>query len=386
MTATSPGSPGTGSLAVQGAAGDPHSLDDRVVDIVVHHLSAYFATCRSAVQDTDAYFAEEVVARLERFTLNGGKRMRPLFAWWGWRAAGGVPSGQPAHSALRAASALELIQTCALVQDDVMDASPMRRGQPAMHAALAEEHRASGWRGDPDQYGQSVAVLAGDLALVWADDMLDDALADADAGGRARVREPWHAMRTEMIAGQFLDMRSQAGADESEAAALRVDRLKTAAYSVERPLHFGAALAGADSGLVGTLRAYGADIGTAFQLRDDLLGVYGDPTRTGKPVGDDLREGKRTVLLSIGLKRAAERGDRAAEETLRAAAGDAGLTADDIGSIAALLDELGAKHAVEEYVHRLVERGLRRVADSDVADDTRDMLAELAHWATARVR
>lgn len=384
MTATRPGPPGADSSAVQRAADDPQSLDDRVVDTVVHCLAEYLAARRGAVRESDACVADEVVARLERFTLGGGRRMRPLFAWWGWRAAGGAPSGPMAHGALQAASALELIQACALVQDDVMDGSATRRGQPAMHTALAEEHRAAGWKGDPGRYGRSVAVLAGDLALVWADDLLDEVL--VDFGGRGRVRDPWHAMRTEMIAGQFLDIRTQAAADESEAAALRVDRLKTAAYSVERPLHFGAALAGADSELVSTLRAYGADIGTAFQLRDDLLGMYGDPARTGKPVGDDLREGKRTLLLSIGLKQARQRGDRAAEDTLRAAAGDAGLTADDIEAVAGLLDDLGARDAVEEYLHRLVERGLRQVADSAIAGDTRARLAELARWATAHVR
>ncbi|WP_082127212.1 polyprenyl synthetase family protein [Allosalinactinospora lopnorensis] len=383
MSAPCPDASGGASPAPSAALAAHAQLDTRVAAGVAKCLSDYFAARRAAARGNDACFTEEIVEHLERFTLGGGKRMRPRFAWWGWRAAGGPESGKQATAALRAVSALELIQACALIQDDVMDGSTMRRGHPAMHVAFAGTHRVNGWAGDPERYGASVAVLAGDLALAWADDMLDEAV--EDPGARSRVREPWRAMRTEMIAGQFLDIRAQARSDESEATALRVNRLKTAAYSVERPLHFGVALAGADGDLVRALRGYGSDVGTAFQLRDDLLDIYGDPSRTGKPVGDDLREGKRTLLLAIGLRRAREREDRGAARALRAAVGDSGLTEDDVRAIGALLDELGARAAVEERLHGLLERGLRHIAEAPIGGTARDALRALAHKATSRV-
>ncbi|PSK97749.1 geranylgeranyl diphosphate synthase type I [Murinocardiopsis flavida] len=362
--------------------GDPG--DPGLAESVARCLNDFFTARRGAADPTDPRFDGEVVARLERFTLLGGKRIRPTFAWWGWRAGGGPGSGPGAAAALRAVSALELIQSCALIQDDVMDGSPTRRGQPALHREYAEAHRSGSLRGSPRRYGESVAVLAGDLALAWADDMLDDALDGTDR--RARVRAPWRAMRTEMIAGQFLDLHAQAQADVSEPTALRVARLKTAAYSVERPLEFGAALAGAGSGAVAALRSYGSDVGTAYQLRDDLLGVYGDPAATGKPIGDDIREGKPTLLLAIGLRRARERGDPAAADTLRGAVGDPGLTDADVRAVGALLDDLAARSAVEAHMRALLDSGLAHLAGAPFAATARDALTALAGHAVARLR
>jgi geranylgeranyl diphosphate synthase type I len=224
--------------------------------------------------------------------LGGGKRIRPTFAWWGWRGAGGDPDGPAVDAVLRAVSALELIQACALVHDDLMDASATRRGRPTVHVAFARRHAEAAWRGRPARFGAAAAILLGDLALVWADDMLRGAGLDADAAARAAA--PWEAMRTEVLGGQYLDVFVQSTGDSSARAALQIDRYKTAAYTVERPLHLGAAIAGADPDLVTCYRRFGADIGVAFQLRDDLLGVFGAPAVTGKPAGDALREGKRT--------------------------------------------------------------------------------------------
>ena len=160
----------------------------------------------------------------------------------------------------------------------------------------------AGHAGDGADFGSAVAILIGDLALAWADDLVNEA--GLEPAARARFAPVWAAMRTEVLGGQLLDINGEAGGDETVAAALRINRFKTAAYTVERPLHLGAALAGADDALVAALRTYGTDIGIAFQLRDDLLGVFGDPAVTGKPSGDDLREGKRTVLIAEALRRA----------------------------------------------------------------------------------
>ena len=260
---------------------------------VTADLADYLAGRRAECADIAEEYAG-AVDDLTRFVLAGGKRLRPTFAWWGWRAAGGLDDPS---AVLRAVSALELIQACALVHDDLIDDSATRRGEPTVHARWAARHAGAAWTGDPTRFGAAVAILLGDVALAWADDMLHESGVDPVA--LARARPAWQAMRTEVLGGQFLDVQGHASSDSSPETALRISRYKTAAYTVERPLHLGAAIAGADDTTIAALRRYGTDLGIAFQLRDDLLGVFGDPAVTGKPAGDDLREGKLTLLVAL---------------------------------------------------------------------------------------
>ncbi|MGQ0574629.1 MAG: polyprenyl synthetase family protein [Pseudonocardia sp.] len=326
----------------------------------------------------------EVARALAEFVQCGGKRVRPTFAWWGWRGAGGDPRDPQAAAVLRAISALELVQACALIHDDLMDDSATRRGRPTVHVRFAALHAGAGWRGRGDRFGAATAILLGDLALVWADDMLRGA--GLDPATSARAAAPWEAMRTEVLGGQYLDVLHQATGDSSVAGALRVDRFKTAAYTVERPLHLGAAIADAHPELVACYRTFGADIGVAFQLRDDLLGVFGDPSVTGKPAGDDLREGKRTLLLALGMQRADERGAGAARAVLDAAVGDPGLDPETLDRVRGLLVELGAVAAVEQRIEELTRSALRALDAADVAEPAATRLAELAVAATRRLR
>ncbi|MFC7328141.1 polyprenyl synthetase family protein [Marinactinospora rubrisoli] len=360
-------------------AGSPGDLSAAVT----RHLRDFLARRSLDAAGLDARFADEVIDRLTSFVLDGGKRMRPTFAWWGWRAAGGAPEGPAATATLRAASALELVQTFALVQDDVMDGSALRRGRPTLHMEFADEHRSAAWSGESGRYGASMAVLAADLALVWAEEMFTDAL-DGLPDARERARVPWRAMHTEMVVGQFMDLRSQASGEETESLPLRIGRLKTAAYSVERPLHLGAAIAGASEEVVSGLRRYGAAVGCAYQLRDDLLDLYGDPDRTGKPIGGDLREGKRTLLLVLGLRTARERADAETVRTLRSAVGDPGLTETDVRAIAGILADLGAKDAVERRLGDLVDEATRCLAATPVAPVACRELQRLAHDTVTR--
>ncbi|WP_245929850.1 polyprenyl synthetase family protein [Allonocardiopsis opalescens] len=347
-------------------------------------LTGYLAARRAEAHDTEPAFATAVVDTLSGFIHQGGKRLRPTLAWWGWRAAGGAAEGPAADAALRAASALELLQTFALVHDDVMDGSSTRRGAPAVHVAFAGAHRAHGWTGDPGRYGAGLAILVGDLALAWADDLLSEAGLPPAALARARV--PWRAMRTEMVAGQYLDVQKQAEGDDSEELTLRIARLKTAAYTVERPLHLGAAMAGAGEAAVAALRGYGADVGVAFQLRDDVLGMFGDPARTGKPAGDDLREGKRTYLIAMGLRRAREAGDHAAHALISSALGDPGADGATVARVRAALTELGAADAVERRIAELTRRGLDRLDSPGIEPAAAEQLRGLARRATERTR
>ncbi|MET0135737.1 MAG: polyprenyl synthetase family protein [Kibdelosporangium sp.] len=345
------------------------------------HVELTLTEYLSAKQSTMASLTQELADALDalvEFILQGGKRIRPTFAWWGWRGAGGEPDGPEARAVLNAVSGLELIQACALVHDDLMDDSAVRRGKPTVHITFGRMHERKGWLGSPERFGMAAAILLGDIALAWADDMFYGS--GLSAGRIAAASEPWQAMRSEMLAGQYLDILTQVQGDESPAAALRVARMKTAAYTVERPLHMGAMLAGADPELVERLRRFGADIGVAFQLRDDLLGVFGDTAVTGKPAGDDLREGKRTLLVALGMQLAGQTG----ADALRDCLGRPDLSAGDIERSRAVLVESGAVHAVESRIETLTESAMAALAQADLARPASDRLAELAVAATRR--
>ncbi|MFJ9801268.1 polyprenyl synthetase family protein [Streptomyces wuyuanensis] len=307
----------------------------------------------------DRVFADDVAAPVARFTLGGGGRMRSQFLWWAMRACGGAGPETPA--ALRTAAALELIQTCALIHDDVMDGSPRRRGGPSFHARLVARYPGTASPGTAAApFASSAAILAGDLALAWADDIV--AATDfGDAAVRPRVLENWRAMRTEMVAGQYLDLHGQATGSRSAARAVRTACLKTALYTVARPLALGAAVAGADPRTVLDLCAAGRYAGTAFQLRDDIEGVFGDPLVTGKPSGDDIRSGKLTYLVAIARARAESRGSRAALSVLESSLGNADLSEARLQRVREVLTETGALAAAEERIERLRAAGERRL-------------------------
>ncbi|HEX4722354.1 MAG TPA: polyprenyl synthetase family protein [Pseudonocardiaceae bacterium] len=355
------------------------SIDADVPGHVHRVLADYFESRR---RQTDSIGADvtDAVGALAEFVLLGGKRIRPTFAWWGWRGAGGAADGPAADAVLRAISALELLQAGALLHDDLMDASSVRRGAPTVHVAFAARHRADRLHGEPERFGLAAAVLLGDIALTWADDRFQTAGLPADA--LARAVPPWQAMRTEMLAGQYIDVLTQAHGDESADAALRIDRWKTAAYTVRRPLHIGAAIAGADPEVIAAYDRFGADLGIAFQLRDDLLGVFGDPAVTGKPAGDDIRDGKRTLLMALGMRQA-EPADAA---LLRSGLGRADLTADDVARVRTLLVDAGAVAAVEQRIAELTTSALDTVAAAPIAAPAAERLAELAVTATRRDR
>ncbi|MBF6127216.1 polyprenyl synthetase family protein [Nocardia brasiliensis] len=342
-------------------------------------LTRFFADRRATVEELGPIFVEAADA-LELFVLRGGKRTRPAFAWTGWLGAGGDAAGPDAAAVLTACAALELVQACALIHDDIIDSSRTRRRFPTVHVDFENRHRDRGWAGDSAHFGASVAILVGDLALAWADDMVHASGLEPTA--IARFAPVWAGMRTEVLGGQLLDINGEAGGDESVEAALRINRYKTAAYTVERPLHLGAAIADADADLVAAYRTFGTDIGIAFQLRDDLLGVFGDPAITGKPSGDDLREGKHTVLLAEALRRADE-SDPAAAKLLRTSVGT-DLDADEVAHLRTVLTDLGAADEVERRIAELTDAGLAAIETSTATPAAKEQLRAMALAATKR--
>lgn len=301
---------------------------------------------------------------LQDYVVEGGKRLRPTFCYWGAIAAGAPDS----EGLIRAAASLELLQACALVHDDLIDHSDTRRGQPSMHRRFAGVHRDAGWSGDPDDFGGAAAILLGDVLLAWSDAMFASSALDDAALRRAQPVST--AMRTEVMAGQYLDIVEQARGETTVERALRVARFKSAKYTVERPLQLGAAIAGASEKVVAAYSAYGIQVGEAFQLADDLAGVFGDPAVTGKPVGDDLREGKQTVLIALALEKAAP----ADASLLRTKLGDPSLPDSDIEMLREVISSSGAQREVQAMVAARWEAALAALVAHSI--DTTELVRE----------
>jgi geranylgeranyl diphosphate synthase type I len=330
-------------------------------------------------------------ARVARdLVMGGGKRLRPTFAYWGWR--GLIGPDAPVDPVLPALGALELMHAFALIHDDVMDRSDRRRGGLTAHRIFAKQHADAGRRGDPEHFGTASAILVGDLCLVWADQLL--ACAPLPTATLFEVRACYDRMRIEAVAGQYLDVLGETDpASWSVERSLRVARNKTASYTVQRPLQFGLALAGPAGpeaiDIDAAYARYGAAVGEAFQLRDDLLGAYGDPLLTGKPVGDDLRSGKPTTLLMVALQLATPR-QRAELERDPAGAvipadGSGGLNPDaDVTRLAEIIAETGAPARVEALIQERLAVGLDALDGAPLHEDARAALTDLALSAAHR--
>ncbi len=328
--------------------------------------------------------------------LQGGKRFRALFLYWGWHAISArVQDFDPLTDAVsehlpavvRACAALEVFHAAALVHDDVLDNSDTRRGRPSAHRRFEALHRETGWHGSSAEYGRAGALLLGDMLLGWSDEVLDEALAMLGRPAAARAaRAEFVRMRTEVTAGQFLDILEENAwrvAPESEllARAHRVIVYKSAKYSVEAPLALGAAMAGAAADQLDALRAFGLPLGVAFQLRDDLLGVFGDPEVTGKPAGDDLREGKRTVLIALARSALPPTARRLLDELL----GDRSLDEEQIRMLQSTIRDSGAVARVEGVIDRQVAQARAALEEAPIAASSRQELVRLAQTVAKRV-
>jgi geranylgeranyl diphosphate synthase type I len=350
-----------------------HVLD--LVDLrdrVAKALDAFLVSQRPTLDG----ISEDVAPIAEAIAefVDGGKRLRPAFCYWGWRAAG----GDDCDEIMTAAASLELLQACALVHDDVMDGSDRRRGAPSVHRKFGALHRVAGWHGNPESFGVAAAILLGDLCLVWSEQML--ATCGLEPAALLRTQPVYDRMRVELMTGQYLDVVEQSMGGVSVERALRVARFKSAKYTIEGPLLVGAALADASPEVAAALSAYGLPLGEAFQLRDDILGVFGDPTATGKPAGDDLREGKRTVLVAETLSRA----DVPETAVVRRHLGDPGLDGDDVERLREIITSTGALAEVERMICDRTSQALEALGSAGLDPSAVEVLTELAEISTAR--
>ena len=316
-----------------------------------------------------------VADSLGHFLLDSGKRLRPLFAAIGFLGAGGELN----PSIIRATASLELVHVCALIHDDVMDASDTRRGAPAIHKQFEGLHESEKLHGSSEQFGVASAILLGDLALIWAAKALHESGAPADL--ILRSLPFYDEMRVELMAGQYLDVYEQALASESVERSLKVARYKSGKYSIERPLHFGASLAPHFTPeIIATYSNYGLPLGEAFQVRDDVIGVFGDPEKTGKPAGDDLREGKRTVLVATTLSRATPSQRSQFLELF----GRKELDIDHINTLREVIIDTGALAELESIIEEMTSKAHNALVDGGITPRAAALLDEMAVAATQR--
>ena len=346
-------------------------------DQVHSELTSYLVLQREYLSEIGSELIP-VCDALESFLLDGGKRLRPLFAYAGYCASGLKPSPED----IRAMASLELLQACALIHDDLMDGSDTRRGKPAIHRHFENLHQEGAMDGLSEKFGEAAAVLLGDLALVWSDHMLHTSGVTSEA--LLSALSIHDEMRIELMAGQYLDVRESGEKSPSVDRSLRIARYKSGKYTIERPLHLGLALAKIDSqerkNLMNILSAYGLPLGEAFQLRDDMLGVFGDPAVTGKPAGDDIREGKRTVLMAMALERA----DTSQRLLIQSSLGDSALTIEGVESVRSAIIQSGAVKVVEDLIDGLLSSALEAANSGEIAPSARVLLIELATSAIRR--
>ncbi|WP_433226098.1 polyprenyl synthetase family protein [Microtetraspora malaysiensis] len=360
----------TAGETASGIAGEAVSETARRMRTLVDERLARFLDEHAApVADPEVTTAYRL---LRGFILGGGKRVRPLLCYWGWRGAGGADCDQ----IVSAGAALELCHAGLLIHDDIMDSSDLRRGHPTMHRSLAGLHPGLAAR----SFGQAAAILLGTLTLAWSDELLSGSGVEPSRLKRARAL--FDRLRTEVIAGQYLDILAQVRDLPTVEQALTVVRYKTAKYTVERPLQIGGALAGADPSLLDVYSRFGVPLGEAFQLRDDVLGMFGDPAQTGKPVLDDLREGKHTILIAHALQHASP----AEAAHLRRWHGNPELTEEQAAGVRQIVIGTGALAHVELMIDGRAREAYDVLHSASIGPEARAGLAMLADGLIHRTR
>ncbi|WP_086820744.1 polyprenyl synthetase family protein [Allokutzneria sp. NRRL B-24872] len=338
------------------------SLVARIDDALARSMESF---CRVSGSSTPEML--DLVNALTRVTSAGGKRIRPQLFYWGYRAGGEADSPET----IELATAIELFHVFALVHDDLMDLADTRRGVPTAHKQLAALHRERGWNGDADHFGVSAGILAGDALSIWADMTISQNL---PPNGRAEpFRRAYDEMRLELISGQYLDIATGGSGDTSMTSALRLARLKSGNYSVSMPLRLGALAGGVDQDTIRGFEAFGAVLGEAFQMHDDVLGVFGSAAEVGKPVGEDIRQGKRTTLIAAALASAPP----AVAARLLELLADPALSEAGVGEAKEIIVSSGALDEVRGMLRERVHSAERTLAGLRLTDEVRQALHDL---------
>jgi geranylgeranyl diphosphate synthase type I len=348
-----------------------HDLSELRVSI--DSILVEFTKARSRALTDIGSELQPVASAMTAFITDGGKRFRPIFAYLGYLGTGAAPR----QEILSACTALELVHVCALIHDDVMDGSDTRRNKPSIHKLFQSLHNDQSYKGDSERFGLASGILLGDLALVWADRLLVESGISREEFISAQ--EVFSDMRDELMAGQYLDVLEGALATTSVERSLKVARFKSGKYSIERPLHFGAALAGKPE-FNETYSRFGLPLGEAFQLRDDVLGVFGDPRITGKPAGDDIREGKRTVLIAITMENA----NQAQRNIMTSALGNSQISDADMALVQEIIVKTGALDEVEKLITDLTQESISALRQSTIDGKICTVLEEMSVIATQR--
>jgi len=301
----------------------------------------------------DEVMEEDLPTWLAALVAHVGKRIRPQMCHWGYVAAGGTSDTAQYDQMCRVAAATELLHTFALIHDDVMDESGWRRGQPAAQMRARSQHEHGGFAGDAARFGDNIAILLGDLAHMQADRLV--------AGLPRTVRHRWSELCAELIAGQSADLTAAAGESRSYDQAERIARLKSGAYTIERPLLLGAGAADARPTVCRSLSRYGRELGRAFALRDDILGVWGDPEVTGKPGGDDLLARKPTMLWMAASERLGPSGQRLLDRV------GTDSSAADVALLQQAMLEAGIAQWAETRIRSLVGRAMEGLDSEELA-------------------
>jgi len=312
----------------------------------------------------------EPMAEIGRLVLVGGKRLRPAFCHWGFAAAGGDPADPMVANA---GAAFELMHAFALFHDDVMDDAASRRGNPTTHTVFAQHHRDGGWAGEARRFGEGVAILVGDLAFVYSDMLM--------AGAGREAWAIWNELRVELNVGQVLDIIGSVRNERSRLKAEQICRYKSGKYTIERPLHLGAVMAAPHRAaeLLPALSSYGLPLGDAFQMRDDVMGAFGDAAVTGKPVGGDLREGKPTPLMARAVEAATP-----AQATVLAMVGRTDLDDADVARVQQAIVDSGALAALEDTIARLATEAVAAIERAPIEADACTELVALAAYVSQR--
>jgi geranylgeranyl diphosphate synthase type I len=314
----------------------------------------------------------ELTEPLREFVGRGGKRLRPALVHFACRAAGGE------RKDLSVEMAVELLHTYLLIHDDIMDRAESRRGGISAHRHFEGHHRTSGWHGSAERHGEAAAILLGDLASSYATGLFLSSSANPRHDGR--VSRCFSEMCSEVVVGQYLEITAPQRADLVRDDLLSILRLKSGRYSVERPIQLGALLGSAPDDLLDALSRYGLALGEAFQLQDDLLGVFGNREEVGKPVGGDLSEGKRTILVSLSLDRASE----SEREAIVACLQRENPPGDEIDRVQEIIERVGARRTVEDMVGERLERSAAELETMELLADGRIFFGGLIDYLRER--